>query len=83
MDDVTRKIDKLYDAVAASKFGPIFFNIVDDKIVPVDRVYQTGDNASLPIRTNSIAMDVFKCALYSCLGVSIKNEDSGDAWRNS
>ena len=92
--NLTDNINYVYDQVSKSKFGPIFFDIVDGKVVQVPtyeigqqfKTNETGQPISL-FRMNSISLDVFKICLISYLGIksnvtaTVKEEDSNDEWK--
>ena len=90
--EITNKLDNLFDEVSASKFGPIFFKMVDGKSVGLDKFpgYAEDEKGiAKGFHVNQIALDVYKACIFSILGTKMdatmrnKTQFPGDEWKKN
>ena len=85
MNEMTKIINEVYDSVSNSKFGPIFYDCIQDKIVTLDSILQPGADAKATIKQNTVSMEVFRICLLSRLGykmqATVKEEGIGEDWK--
>ena len=77
--NITQKIDDIFEQVSNSKFGPIIYQAEEGgKITKLDKWPEIKDTKFL---MSPQSFEVFKICLMSVMGFKVKDEISGEDWK--